>query len=96
MKVTDGFGNPGGFRPGYVFASNSDLADEATKAYEERNQRLSNSWRTKGDHNEQQSDNTRDAAPRTRRSLGEAQKLVDDAYAQKVARLDYRHRRHAT
>jgi hypothetical protein len=80
-------------RPGYRFADTDDAARVAAEeAYRERNQRMSSAWQRKG---QPQQDDVRDATPRTR-TPEEAQKSVDDAYAQKVARLDYRHRRHAT
>jgi hypothetical protein len=70
-------------RPGYRFADVNDAARiAADEAYRERNQRMSSAWQRKG---EPQQADVRDATERTLDP--------DQAYAEKVRRLDYRNRR---
>jgi hypothetical protein len=78
--ITDGLGNPGGLRPGYVFSSDHTSADAARAAYDERSRRMETAWQRKGD---QQQDEKRDA-PRT---LDELRAAADAAYADRSKRL---------
>ena len=56
-----------GHRPGYLFDTNRELADEAARAYDERNERKRNAWRDKGEQQDEEiPSNDGKNIPRTR------------------------------
>src|SRR5215210_4061092 len=63
VGLTDAFGNPAGFRPGYVFAERSSASDARDAAFAERTAYLNDAWRGDTPSNAPQPSATLDDRP---------------------------------